>query len=180
MFPKSFAHLPYFFFFQFTMWQRQSHQPFMKTDLAPCWPWHIFCSDHQKEGGAGKKCGLSRANNGETGAQEEDSQRSSALCRPLGNLPRLGVAIMAITWESAAGCVSVAFPAGQISVSISHRLLFQQNLLLHHPRWSLIKIIIPGLCFCPSFSRLTERHPNYKFPSLPLPQVHCPESCLLI
>ena len=66
-----------------------------------------------------------------------------------------------------------------ISVSISHRLAFQQNTSasLHKmlPLESLIKIIIPGLCFCPSFRHLTERHPNNRFPSLfsTLLQVYC-------
>lgn len=158
MSPKSLFTCPMFFN---TLWHWQSHLPFVKTDFASSLALTIFYLDHHwcrkevctlKSQQRRDRRARGRHENGEIPREAWLSAGPSATCldmeyqerQSLGNQP-LGV-----------------FPSlsqlDSISVSISHQLVFQQNTSASPPKTlpleGLIKIITPGLCFCPSLSLL--------------------------
>lgn len=169
MFPKSFFTCPSFSSYH-VAWAKPSAFGVDRlwSFLGPC---HVFYLGHQKEGVSGKKCVLSREQWRGGGQETGEIPRGAWLSyRPLSNLPGYGIAIKTITWKSTTGHISITFPAGLYFSQHQLPPAFQWNTSALLPKMlpleSLVKIIIPGLCFCPSFRCLTERHPNYKFPFL--------------
>lgn len=171
--------LPIFFFFLVTMWHWQSHQPFMKTHFVPflTLTYLLFRSSARrrwKEEGCVLKSKQWRDRRAGGGDEAGEIPKHSCL-QPLQQPAWVWSGSRAIPWESLG--FSITLPAGDYFSQYQPSPSFPTEhfccTIQDASSESLIKIIVPGRCFCPSI---------YKFPSglSLLPQVHCSVSFLLV